>query len=102
MTKDILSVNSKHCKYWLFIYLVRFGQTRESSELDLGHDQKNNGVQKPGNFYEVLQKLGEAASGKLCVGLITALCEGPGKAEAEPNQNSVDLDQNENAACEDW
>ena len=43
-------------------------------------EQWYTGVQKPGDIDEALQKLGEAASGVLCVGLVTALCEGPGKA----------------------
>ena len=43
-------------------------------------DQQNHGVSKSSHFDRALQKSGEASSGVLCVGLVTALCEGQGKA----------------------
>jgi hypothetical protein len=46
----------------------------------VGHDQKNHCLQESGGFDWALQELGEAASGVLCVGLVSTLCEGSGEA----------------------
>ena len=46
----------------------------------VGHDQKNHCLQESGGFDWALQELGEAASGVLRVGSVSALCEGSGEA----------------------
>ena len=50
----------------------------------LGMIRRTMVYRSPGHFDKAVQELGEAALGVLCVGLVTALCEGQGEVGKGP------------------